>query len=134
MPTAGDVGGEEGPVDLAIHIAALQSEFGFLSAPVNRIQTAEMGNRALNSLAFISARCTHVSINILADMAAVHLLALHPAVGLRALFSQSLDIYRPRFASFVAETFILPDSGSVQELIFFWPELIKSSKKYSIHG
>ena len=41
MPAAGDVGGEEGHVDLDIHIAALQSEFGFLSTPVNHIQTAE---------------------------------------------------------------------------------------------
>ena len=87
MLTADDVGGEEGPVDLDIHIAALQSKFCFLSASVNHIQTAEMGNRALNSLAYISARCTHVSVNLLAEMAAVHLLALCQAVDLRALTS-----------------------------------------------
>lgn len=122
------------PLDL--HIAALQSELGFLSAPVNHVQTAEMGNQALNSLAFISARYTHTSINILAEMAAVHLLALCQAVDLRALTSQFLDSYRPRFASLVAETFKSPNtSGSVEEIEnSLWPELIKSFKNTASMG
>lgn len=40
-----------------IMTAALQSELGFLASPVgSHIQTAEMGNQSLNSLALISAR------------------------------------------------------------------------------
>ena len=120
---------------LDVHIAALQSELGFLSAPVNHVQTAEMGNQALNSLAFISARYTHISVNILAEMAAVHLLALCQAVDLRALTCQFLDSYRPRFASLVAERFKFPDAGSVKEVeSFLWLELIKSFKNTASMG
>ena len=71
----------------------------------------------------------------MAEMAAVHLLALYPAVGLRALLSQFLDSYRPRFASFVAETFILPDSSSIKDAeTFLWPEMIKYFKTKASKG
>ena len=80
-----------------LHVAALQSELGFLSAPVNHVQTAEMGNQALNSLALISARYTHVSINVLTELAAAHLLSLCQALDLRKMTSQFLDICRPHF-------------------------------------
>lgn len=118
---------------LDIHIAALHSELGFPSGPVNHVQTAEMGNRALNSPAFISARYTHFSVNILAEMAAVHLLALCQAVDLRA--STFLDSYRPRFSFLVAETFKFPYSGSVKEVeSFLWPVLMKSLKNTAFMG
>ncbi|MCJ1312469.1 hypothetical protein MMC25_006143 [Agyrium rufum] len=52
-----------------IHIAALQSELGFLFDPVNHVQTAETGNRSLNSRAPISARYTHHSTDTLPEMA-----------------------------------------------------------------
>ena len=80
-----------------IHIAALQSELGFLSAPVNHVQSAEMGNQALNSLALISARYTHSSINVLAELAAAHLLAVCQALDVRAMEKQFWDGYHPKF-------------------------------------
>ena len=41
-----------------IGVAALQSELGFLSGSiVSHVQTAEMGNQSLNSLALISGKC-----------------------------------------------------------------------------
>lgn len=80
-----------------LHVAALQSELGFLSAPVNHVQTAEMGNQALNSLALISARYTHASINVLTELAAAHLLSLCQALDLRRMTSQFLDSCRPHF-------------------------------------
>ncbi|KAL8727616.1 MAG: hypothetical protein Q9166_005924 [cf. Caloplaca sp. 2 TL-2023] len=49
-----------------IMIAALQSELGFLANPIgSHVQTAEMGNQSLNSLALISARYTHTAVEIL---------------------------------------------------------------------
>lgn len=84
-----------------IHIAALQSELGFLSSPVNHVQTAEMGNQALNSLAFISARYTHTSIEVLAELAAAHLVAVCQALDLRAMHIEFLDSYRSIFSAVV---------------------------------
>ena len=86
-----------------LHVAALQSELGFLSAPVNHVQTAEMGNQALNSLALISARYTHVSINVVMELAAAHFLALCQAVDLRVMIKQFYDSCRPHFSSIVFE-------------------------------
>ncbi|KAL8658926.1 MAG: hypothetical protein Q9202_007359 [Teloschistes flavicans] len=68
-----------------IMIAALQSELGFLANPVgSHVQTAEMGNQALNSLALISARYTHTAVDVLAQLAAAHLFAVCQALDLRA--------------------------------------------------
>ncbi len=86
-----------------IHIAALQAELGFLSAPVNHVQTAEMGNQALNSLALISARYTHMSVNVLSELAAAHLIAVCQALDLRAMQLDFLDAYRPQFSAVVAQ-------------------------------
>lgn len=49
-----------------ISIAALQAELGFLANPAaSHVQTAEMGNQSLNSLALLSARYTHTALDIL---------------------------------------------------------------------
>ena len=82
-----------------IHIAALQAELGFLSGPVNHVQTAEMGNQSLNSLALISARYTHVAINVLAELAATHLLAVCQAADIRAMTIQFWESFHPQFSS-----------------------------------
>lgn len=122
-----------------IHIAALQAELGFLSAPVNHVQTAEMGNQALNSLALISARYTHIAINVLSELAAAHLVALCQALDLRAMHIQFLAAYRPTFSAVVDDIFAsysLPSSTTTviepkslssekSELSsFLWPHLL----------
>lgn len=67
-------------------IAALQSEPGFLANPVgSHVQTAEMGNQALNSLALISARYTLDTLGVLTQISAVHMIALCQALDLRVM-------------------------------------------------
>ncbi|KAH7385375.1 phenylalanine ammonia-lyase-like protein [Phaeosphaeria sp. MPI-PUGE-AT-0046c] len=76
-----------------ILIAALQSELGFLSNPVGHVQSAEMGNQSINSLALISSRYTLTAAEVLAQLAAAHVVALCQALDLRALdvrFTSSL--------------------------------------------
>ena len=81
---------------LDIIIAALQSELGFLSNPAgSHIQSAEMGNQALNSLALISARYTHIALDVLSQLAAAHLFAICQALDLRAMHIKFLEVLVP---------------------------------------
>ncbi|PFH51550.1 hypothetical protein AMATHDRAFT_74899 [Amanita thiersii Skay4041] len=71
---------------LDIATAAYAAELGFLATPVStHIQSAEMHNQAVNSLALISARATITSLEVLTTLVASYLYALCQAVDLRAL-------------------------------------------------
>ena len=85
-----------------ILIASLLSELGFLSNPVaSHVQTAEMGNQSVNSLALISSRYTLDALEILSQLAAAHLVAVCQALDLRALQTQFLASLEPDFRSFI---------------------------------
>ncbi len=78
--------------------ASLLSELGFLANPVgSHVQTAEMGNQALNSLALISARYTHTAADLLSRLSAAHLLVVCQALDLRAMHSAFLALVEPPF-------------------------------------
>ncbi|KAF1919304.1 L-Aspartase-like protein [Ampelomyces quisqualis] len=67
-------------------VAGLTSELGFLANPVgSHVQTAEMGNQSLNSLALVSARYTLDAVDVLSQLCAAHLLALCQALDLRTI-------------------------------------------------
>lgn len=81
-----------------ILIASLLSELGFLANPVgSHVQTAEMGNQGVNSLALISARYTLDALDILSQLAAAHLVAVCQALDLRALQARFLAALEPDF-------------------------------------
>ena len=83
---------------LDIMIAALQSELGFLSHPAGTyVQPAEMGNQALNSLALLSARYSHIALAVLSQLCAAHLFALCQALDLRAMHLRYCESFRPTF-------------------------------------
>ncbi|KAK3319755.1 L-Aspartase-like protein [Cercophora scortea] len=74
-----------------IMVAALTSELGFLANPVgSHVQTAEMGNQGINSLALISARYTLKAVDTFSQLAAAHLVAVCQAIDLRVR-SKSAD-------------------------------------------
>ncbi|KAF7351163.1 Phenylalanine ammonia-lyase [Mycena sanguinolenta] len=75
-----------------IHTAAYVSELGYRAAPVStHIQSAEMHNQAVNSLALISGRATIDSLEILSQLIASYLYVLCQALDLRALQNELVD-------------------------------------------
>ena len=85
-----------------IMVAALLSELNFLANPVGtHVQTAEMGNQALNSLALISARYALTAVDITAKLVSAHLLVACQALDLRVmlrLFGQAVQSQMHLFA------------------------------------
>lgn len=74
-----------------INLAAYMSELAYLAHPVsNHVQSAELHNQAVNSLALVSARYTAQSIEILAQMCAAYLFTLCQALDLRVLQARFL--------------------------------------------
>ncbi|RAH61426.1 phenylalanine ammonia-lyase [Aspergillus piperis CBS 112811] len=89
-----------------IMIAALQSELGFLANPIgSHVQTAEMGNQALNSLALISSRYTLDAVAVLSQMAAAHLVAICQALDLRVINIQFMRTLEQDFMKLFSHSF-----------------------------
>ncbi|TRX98037.1 hypothetical protein FHL15_001247 [Xylaria flabelliformis] len=84
-----------------VKIAALTAELGFLASPVNHVQTAEMGNQSLNSLALISARYTQTANDVLSQLIASHLVTVCQALDLRAMNIQFLELYQSQFEALI---------------------------------
>ena len=88
-----------------ISIAALQAELGLLANPVQpHMQNAEMGNQSLNSLALVSARYTHMALDVLSQLSAAFLLTLCQALDLRALHIRFLEALKPALTMATQET------------------------------
>ena len=104
---------------LDIMIAALQSELGFLSNSAgSHVQSAEMGNQALNSLALISARYTHTALEVLMQLASAHVFALCQAFDLRAMHINFLVDFEPRLLKETKEilTGVMRNKADFQQL------------------
>lgn len=102
-------------IDIAT--AAYVSELGYLANPVStHIQSAEMHNQAVNSLALISARATLNSLEVLSILIASYLYVICQALDLRALQYE----FHQRLAKISEEEFsaafgsVIPDNSSVK--------------------
>ncbi len=89
-----------------INVAAYMSELAYLANPVSsHVQTAENGNQAINSLALISARYTHMAIDCLSMICATYLYALCQALDIRAMDRGYLSAIGPAVNAITANIF-----------------------------
>ena len=102
-----------------INVAAYMSELAYLANPVSsHVQTAENGNQAINSLALISARYTHMAIDCLSMICATYLYALCQALDIRAMDHGYLSAIGPAVDRITANTLgaVLRDAGILEKL------------------
>ena len=102
-----------------INVAAYTSELAYLANPVSsHVQTAENGNQAINSLAFISARYTHMAIDCLSMICATYLYALCQALDIRAMDRGYLGAIGPPLNEITANIFgtALRDASALDQL------------------
>lgn len=95
-----------------INMAAYMSELAYLANPVsNHVQSAEMHNQAVNSLALISARFTSDAVEVTSLMAATHLYVLCQALDLQALHIEFTASIQHQVAALCKKRFhsIIPD-------------------------
>jgi phenylalanine ammonia-lyase len=78
-----------------VNMAAYMSELAFLTNPVtSHVQSAEMHNQPINSLALISARYTMQATELVGLMCAAHLYVVCQALDLRVLHGNFLERLR----------------------------------------
>ncbi|PBP28946.1 phenylalanine ammonia-lyase [Diplocarpon rosae] len=79
-----------------INMASYMSELAFLANPVgNHVQSAEMSNQSINSLALISARYTHMAVDLVSLMSSAYLYCLCQALDIRAMDARFMETLRP---------------------------------------
>ncbi|KAE8309620.1 L-Aspartase-like protein [Aspergillus transmontanensis] len=79
-----------------INMAVYMAELAYLANPVStHVQTAEMHNQALNSLAFVSARYTMQAVDLVPMMTACSLYVACQALDLRVLQLSFFKILQP---------------------------------------
>ncbi|KAK1448857.1 phenylalanine ammonia-lyase [Colletotrichum melonis] len=75
-----------------VNMSAYMSELAALAHPVSsHVQSAEMHNQGINSLAFLSGRRTMEAVDVLSHMCAAHLLVCCQAADLRAYHEKFLS-------------------------------------------
>lgn len=89
-----------------ISMAAYMAELAYVANPVSsHVQTAEMRNQAVNSMAFVSGRYTMQAVELVSLMAACTLYINCQALDLRALHLSFLDKVTPQLQSLAANIF-----------------------------
>ncbi|KAL8670444.1 MAG: hypothetical protein Q9168_005025 [Polycauliona sp. 1 TL-2023] len=89
-----------------IGMAAYMSELAYLANPVSsHVQSAEMHNQALNSLALITARYTLEAVELVSMMSASYLYTVCQALDLRVLQKQFFQQLEPKLYALNLQVF-----------------------------
>lgn len=98
---------------LDINMAAYMSELAYLAHSVSsHVQSAEMHNQAVNSLALISARYTLEAVEIVSMMTATYIYILCQALDLRCLHLEFAKVVQPIITGLLHKYF---GSGMTEE-------------------
>ncbi|KAF9892677.1 hypothetical protein FE257_001079 [Aspergillus nanangensis] len=88
-----------------ISMAAYMSELAYVAHPVSaHVQTAEMRNQAVNSLALVSGRYTMQAVELVSLMSAAYLYINCQALDLRAMHLSFLEKIEPQIAAVTRST------------------------------
>ena len=89
-----------------VNMAFYMSELAYLAHPVgSHVQSAEMHNQPINSLALISARYTMQAVELMSMICASHLYVACQALGLRAMHLGFLQKLKPAVEALTAKSF-----------------------------
>ena len=100
-----------------INMAAYMAELSYLANPMSsHVQSAEMHNQSINSMALVSARMSVDAMDILMKMCAVSVFVCCQALDLRALHLNFLSKATEAIASITASSFSSLDSLQMKSL------------------
>jgi phenylalanine ammonia-lyase len=89
-----------------VNMASYMSELAYLAHPVSsHVQSAEMHNQPINSLALISARYTMQAVELTSMICASHLYVVCQALDLRAMHLGFLQHLKPSVEFLITKTF-----------------------------
>lgn len=107
-----------------INMASYMSELGYLNNPVsNFVQTADVNNQPVNSLALIAARYAGDAVEVFSLMVASHMYALCQAVDLRQMHKLFEAKARKDMAD--ATSYIFGSAVTNQDVDSLWTEIME---------
>ncbi len=112
-----------------VNMASYMSELAFLASPVSsHVQSAEMNNQSVNSLALVSARFTMQAVQVLSLMCASCIYILCQALDLRVRQIIFFGMIRPKIDSLTSEVFAQCLSFEEVETLkeYVWADLSES--------
>lgn len=108
-----------------VNMAAYQSELAFLANPVSsHVQSAEMHNQSVNSLALVNCRYAMQSVELVSLMCAAALYTTCQALDLRVLQLTFLKTLRPVLTALLHEHFSIKEGSSLPNLV--WKDVCKA--------
>lgn len=89
-----------------VNIASYMSELAYLAHPVSsHVQSAEMHNQPINSMALVSARYTMQAVELMSMICASHLYVTCQALDLRAMYVGFLKTLKPAVEDLTSQKF-----------------------------